>query len=853
MKNIYLALLFIFAFNFVQAQYVTIPDTNFVAFLQSNYSVCMNGNQMDTTCSDIVNAISLNCEGQGIINLEGAQYFDNIISLKAENNGLTILPNLPQSSLNFLYLNDNDFTTITSLPPNLINLNINNNPNLTSTPPISSSIINYYRGGTPNLAIPNFNVGLETIHIFDCNLSVVPTLPNTIKDFNIESNPNIGSISASSLPPSIIDLNINDCGLSVLPALPPNIEDLSCGGNSISTLGILPSTLKRLYVSDSPNITQLVNLPDTMYRIIAKNCNISYIDSLPIFMTNLIDISDNQLTSIPNFPEGLLIIDLSNNNISYVPKLPDNLTILRMENNNVSCWPVFPNLNIIEIFGNPFHCIPNYLTAMNVWSYLDTIPLCNFGNTSNNPAGCPSGQGITGYIFIDTATDCQFNGYETPFKNLEVKLFDSLGLLLETTASDIYGNYKFTTSNIGTYEVVIDTAGIPFLPSCLSPGVDSTVSITVADSLFDKVDFGTTCSSSVDYGTLGISTLGWVFPNQTHELTVNAGDLSQWYSMGCLTNQSGSVSITVNGPVTFLNEAPTSLIPLVSGTTYSYTIADFANVVNNKDFRLMFKTDSTAQSGDLICVTVNVIASAADIDSTNNTYTYCYSVANSYDPNDKQVYPRSVKPGYEDWLTYTIRFQNTGTAPAFNIRLEDTLSANLDYSTFEVIGYKHANSFNLVEDRLIVYFPNIMLVDSTTNYDESIGYFQYRIKPKAGLPVETIIENTAYIFFDFNDPIVTNTAVTTFTETDLSVGETTNFQFQVFPNPSNGNFYVQTEKYNDIKKVEVFNMMGQSVPVHYELNNHLMEINLKTATNGMLLLKVSSNNGVSTKRILIQE
>lgn len=66
-------------------------------------------------------------------------------------------------------------------------------------------------------------------------------------------------------------------------------------------------------------------------------------------------------------------------------------------------------------------------------------------------------------------------------------------------------------------------------------------------------------------------------------------------------------------------------------------------------------------------------------------------------------------------------------------------------------------------------------------------------------------------------------------------------------------FYIQTESKNDITKVEVFNMMGQSIPVNYELNKQFMEINLETATSGLLLLKVSSNKRVSTKRILIQQ
>jgi uncharacterized repeat protein (TIGR01451 family) len=71
------------------------------------------------------------------------------------------------------------------------------------------------------------------------------------------------------------------------------------------------------------------------------------------------------------------------------------------------------------------------------------------------------------------------------------------------------------------------------------------------------------------------------------------------------------------------------------------------------------------------------------------------NVVNSYDPNMKEVYPVNVLPGYDDWFTYTIHFQNTGNAPAFNIRLRDTLDANLDINSFEVRGYSHPANISI--------------------------------------------------------------------------------------------------------------------------------------------------------------
>ena len=62
---------FLFLNTYVKAQWVTIPDANFVAYLQQNFPACMNGNLMDTTCNDIVTATAVDCNYLGIHNMEG--------------------------------------------------------------------------------------------------------------------------------------------------------------------------------------------------------------------------------------------------------------------------------------------------------------------------------------------------------------------------------------------------------------------------------------------------------------------------------------------------------------------------------------------------------------------------------------------------------------------------------------------------------------------------------------------------------------------------------------------------------------------------------------------------------------
>lgn len=238
--------------------------------------------------------------------------------------------------------------------------------------------------------------------------------------------------------------------------------------------------------------------------------------------------------------------------------------------------------------------------------------------------------------------------------------------------------------------------------------------------------------------------------------------MAKWYGLNCAIGTSGQMIVNVSGAAQYSASAAGALVPMVSGNTFTYNIADFGTINNNSDFDLLFTTDTTATAGDTICVSVVITPTLGDINSTNNTYNFCYPVINSYDPNKKEVYPVDVLPNYNDWFTYTIHFQNTGSAPAFNIRLRDTLDANLNLETFEVINYSHANTWQIYNKGLVFNFQNIMLPDSTSNPEGSKGFVQYRIKPKAGMPNGSQIKNTAFIYFDYNAPIVTNTTINHF-------------------------------------------------------------------------------------------
>ncbi len=170
----------------------------------------------------------------------------------------------------------------------------------------------------------------------------------------------------------------------------------------------------------------------------------------------------------------------------------------------------------------------------------------------------------------------------------------------------------------------------------------------------------------------------------------------------------------------------------------------------------------------------------------------------SYDPNDKLVNP--AREGdwtlFEETLTYTIRFQNTGNDVAYDVQIRDTLDPNLDPATLQVLSTSHPLKLNtsLTDSRFLVFdFPRIFLPDSASNPVGSQGFVTFQIDAVDGLPESTPILNRAGIYFDANPPIITN-----YTR-NLMVSELPTVGFrpspavellQVIPNPTQQEVYL---------------------------------------------------------------
>ncbi|MEY3845301.1 MAG: hypothetical protein RL293_1723 [Bacteroidota bacterium] len=243
-------------------------------------------------------------------------------------------------------------------------------------------------------------------------------------------------------------------------------------------------------------------------------------------------------------------------------------------------------------------------------------------------------------------------------------------------------------------------------------------------------------------------------------------------------------------------------------------------------------------AGTLFNFTASVSAQGEQ-DFQFNTAAFVATVLNSYDPNDKQCnLPTFIQPDVQEELEYTVRFQNDGNYPALNVEVRDTISSKLDLSTFRFIGSKHPVSYSIDPNtREIVFrFSGIQLMSSQDSLEGSQGYLSYSIMENPNLALNSEVKNTAYIYFDFNPAIITNTTLNMNGYVGLS--SITTGHLELFPNPSNGQLTIDGMEEGE---VVIYSITGQKMIQQQYTSGQVL--NLTPLDAGMYVVCVHTVNG----------
>lgn len=254
--------------------------------------------------------------------------------------------------------------------------------------------------------------------------------------------------------------------------------------------------------------------------------------------------------------------------------------------------------------------------------------------------------------------------------------------------------------------------------------------------------------------------------------------------------------------------------------------------------------------------TLGNVATVQQDDLEDDTEICCTVTVASYDPNDKQVFPIGEGDIHaitrRDELEYMIRFQNTGTGPAYTVRVEDVLDlSKLDINTLTLGATSHHYIFNLSENGKATWtFPQIALPDSSSNPLGSIGFLKFKIKQKGVLPWGTIINNQADIYFDSNPAILTNNTFNTVDsafKSNTSIVEYTHADLSMFPNPTNGQLTIDLSNINlsNFISLNIINVNGKTVMSEQKAYSDKVSVDVFSLKSGIYIIQVKSSDGKS--------
>jgi uncharacterized repeat protein (TIGR01451 family) len=241
--------------------------------------------------------------------------------------------------------------------------------------------------------------------------------------------------------------------------------------------------------------------------------------------------------------------------------------------------------------------------------------------------------------------------------------------------------------------------------------------------------------------------------------------------------------------------------------------------------------------------------------------TDCKQIVGAYDPNDKQGFPTGYKSerfvAQNQDIEYLIRFQNTGTDTAFTVVVRDTISEKLDISSIEFGASSHVYEPEIYGKGIVKFtFNNIKLVDSSKNEAKSHGFIQYRIKQQKDLVWGTKIFNNAGIYFDFNEPIITNKTLHTVGGKEIisAIIEKNNgvdLLITVSPNPFTETAIFETPL-SISADFQVFDMTGKTLRKE-KFEGTSFEFHRKGLAAGIYIFKIVENNKtLSVGKLIVQ-
>lgn len=637
---------------------------------------------------------------------------------------------------------------------------------------------------------------LASLLVDSCSMAQMPALPGTLTDFSVRAGWN--TTLPIPLPPTLTSFTLVEApALAALPALPTSLRMLSVESAAVLTaLGDLPVDLEVLDVLSAPALQGIPVLPPTLEHLNLATCaSLTSLDAIPATVTFLGLGHLPALDVLPACPPGVRTLGASAWMVDVWGAFPDSLRDLFVTHdwmyayNNGDpypgfCLPLLPIftqgvfLNTYPIVPTVEMCLPNQPPLLMPWNA--TVRVGMEGNEDivmglelcvQPDADC-LGQSsmLEGLRFTDTDGNGLLDAGEQPAPYGLVAV-EPGGILAASNDMGEFalfpppGNYTVTAFPLPYHSVTT-----PLQAASVAPGT--------VDSL-DAI--GTQPQPGMH------DVVVWVHCNPAKP----GFDNQCWCALANIGTEvgSGSVQFDVDADQSWVESsiAPTTL----NGNTAIWTVP-LIPPATAVVAAITLHTDAGVVLGTPIDHVLTFTGPNADLTPLNNTSLWSADVVGSFDPNDKQVAPTNLTTEQVlagDKLTYTVRFQNTGTYPAERVVIIDTLSNDLQWASIGDVVASHDQSWYIEQGVLHAVFDNINLPDSTTDLAASQGFFRFSMRPNTALTAGQQVLNNAGIYFDFNAPIITSTAVCTVTGPD-AIEEVSTALLVLAPTPADDLLFV---------------------------------------------------------------
>ncbi len=861
-----------------------------VSGLSNLKALYCNSNQITSiNLSGLSSLESLSCSNNHITALDLSGLTLNFKSLDCSYNELTTLD---PSSLYELYQLYCNFNSIASLNVNgLTQLNViecsNNQLTSLNVNGLTSLSVLFCSDNLLTSLNPSGLVNLANVNCSSNQITALPLsgLPN-LQALNCSNN-QLTSLDASSL----YNLTGLECALNLLSSINVNgltqLTNLNCDSNQLTALNLnglssfssLSCQQNQIAALDFTGLTQLTGI----------QCSNNLITSLDVSALNLLEgllCSNNLLTTLNVSGLSHLTIlecrfnQLTTLNLSNLPLL----NVVYANNNQIGALDVAASENL-----QYFMCNDNLLTALDVstchsllYLYCDnnllqTLILKNGTNEDFHISGNPTLEYICADEGFETETiqflisntvglpNCHVNSYcsfvpggtfyslqgtthfdanangcdatDLYYPNFKLGITD--GFLTSTIIANNSGHYQFD-AQAGTQTLTPVLENPTYFT--VSP---STASVTFPDATSPYLqDYCITANgihNDLEVALLPIDIARPGFDATYKIIFKNKGTASQ----------SGTVSLVFDDAVLDL----VSAIPSVSNTATNSLTWDFNDLLpfETREVTVVLNVNSPGETpavnnGDILNYNAT-IGGATDETPVDNTAVLAQGVVNSFDPNDKTCLEGTIiTPSMVgNYVHYVIRFENDGTANAQNIVVKDLIDTNkFDVATLIPLSGSASYVTRITNSNQVEFvFENINLPFTA---GANTGYVAFKIKTKPNLVLDDSFSNTASIFFDYNAPIVTNTATTT---VGILANQDFDFNtyFSVYPVPAKQVLNLQMKETIGVKSIAIYNSLGQVVlalPNTYNSTG----IDVSALQTGSYIIKLFTDKGTARAKFV---